>query len=177
MTPSQSYMTALYLGRASLICLPVQAVHVLIPLHGKQVFLPVVAFLAAGDQVVPYAFAPPGDRDYVIHGQLSWRKALSAVMTDPLCDPVAPPAGLPDLSCLVLLLLGRLFGYVGNEVVHRKSQLFERSSTMAALASSSHLSFSGCPECPFIHRHSTECTFERESSRSQRSRFMTGSFL
>src|SRR6185369_18056195 len=100
-----------------------------------------------------------------------------AVVTEPFRKPAAPPAGLPDLPRLVLLQLCRLFRYLVNEVIHEEYQPLESRSVIAALASSSHLSFSGCPECPLTHFHSTECIFERESRRSQRSRFRTGSFL
>src|SRR6185369_13210232 len=108
MTPSQSYITDLYLGLVLFISPFTHAVHILVPLHGKQIFLPAVALLATGDKVVSHTFAAPGDRNDVVHRQLCRWKTLAAVMTEPLRDPATPPSGLSDLSGFILLQLCRL---------------------------------------------------------------------
>lgn len=48
---------------------PVKLFQILLPLHGEQLLFGRVAFLAAGDHVAPGAFAAPGYRHDVIHGQ------------------------------------------------------------------------------------------------------------
>jgi hypothetical protein len=111
-------MTALYLGLDLFIRTFAQAVHVLIPLHGEQVFFPGVTLLAAGYKIVSDAFTTPGDRNDVIHGQVSRGETAPAVVTNTFGDPAAPPAALADLPRLILLMLYCLLGYFSCEVIH-----------------------------------------------------------
>ena len=47
----------------------VKLFQILLPFHGEQLLFGCVALLAAGDHVAPGAFAAPGYRHDVIHGQ------------------------------------------------------------------------------------------------------------
>ena len=81
----------------------VQIFHILLPFDGQEGFLLIVAFLAASDKVVLCAFASPGQRNNMIHGQLIRPKKLGAVIADANGKLLLPPTAFPQLPGLILL--------------------------------------------------------------------------
>ncbi len=58
--------------------------------------LPVIALLAARNDIALPALAATNDRYNMIHRQLGRGKALTAVVADALATPVLPPLTLPE---------------------------------------------------------------------------------
>ena len=69
----------------------VELYEILFPFHGQQLFLGIVAFLAAGRHIALGAFAAAGNGHNVIHGQILGRKRPAAVMANPFCQSAFPP--------------------------------------------------------------------------------------
>ncbi|VBB41441.1 hypothetical protein TRIP_B110006 [uncultured Desulfatiglans sp.] len=72
-----------------------------VPFYGQKISLLVVAVFTGGDDVALAALATAAQRDDMIH-----REGLSpylpmTVMAHALLDPILPPLGLPQASCLL----------------------------------------------------------------------------
>jgi len=79
----------------------VKLFQILLPFHGKQLLFSRVAFLAAGSHVAPGAFAAPGNRYDVIHGQFFRRGWPTAVVAHTFGQAAFPPLGFSKFPCFV----------------------------------------------------------------------------
>jgi len=66
-----------------------------IPLHGKQVFFFVIAFLAGRDHIAFLGFAPPDQGNDVVHGKFRGGDVFATVVAVAPIELAFPPLGLP----------------------------------------------------------------------------------
>ena len=85
----------------SLNQLLVKLFQVLLPFYGKKLLFGRVAFLAAGCHVAPGAFAAPGYRHDVIHGQFFRRGRPAAVVAHTFGQAAFPPLGFSKPPCFM----------------------------------------------------------------------------
>jgi len=124
----------------------IRSLQILFPLHGEQIFFSAVALLASRDKIPPGTLPRPDNRNDMIHCQLFRRKIPAAIVTETFGNTITPPTTLSKLASLALFLPDLLFGYFSDKIIQYYPLSRLSISLIAALARSSHLSFSECPE-------------------------------
>jgi hypothetical protein len=79
------------------------------PLHGNELLLLIVAFLAAGNDITFGGFSASGDGYDVIHGELFGLDRATAVITDAFVTFSFPPLGVAYLPRFVTFPLDVVF--------------------------------------------------------------------
>src|SRR3990172_5961710 len=73
----------------------IQRLHILLPFHWEHIFLFVIAFLAARDNISLCAFAPADYGHNVIHCKLRGFKLFFTIVTCTAAQLILPPLGVP----------------------------------------------------------------------------------
>jgi hypothetical protein len=84
---------------------PGQALKILIPFYGQEIFLFGIAFLAGGDDISLRTSATSAEGNHVIHGQLRPPHFMVAVIANALLDFAVPPVRASHAAGLFLFPL------------------------------------------------------------------------